>query len=176
MESKERKEKKSKKTLVAMVVKGVKKTDDHEELQEERTESRLGYDERQMILTITGPQPELPYPKHVLQMSDGTFTQEYDIPEELREAVFQELYLFDKMPSMDTIMLDIHEDKTFRVKDFRVIREGEGNFIVSPYYPKSGGTLLDWIPAVRLAENPEGVVVEAKAVNCQSKTDNQDEP
>ena len=171
MDSEKGKQKKKKKVIVAMTVKQVKKPDVQGEQQEGKTESKLGYDERQMILTITGPQPELPYPKHVLQMSDGTFTQEYDIPEELREAVFQELYLFDKIPSMDTIMLDIHEDKTFKVSEFRVIREGEGNFIVSPYYPISGGTLLDWIPAARLAENSEGIVVEAKAVNCKSDTD-----
>ena len=128
-----------------------------------------------VMLTITGPQPELPYPTHILQMSDGTFTREYEIPDGLREAVFQELYLFDHVPPMDAIMLDIHEDKTFKVRDFRLIREGRGNFIVSPYYALSGGTLLDWIPASHLANNPNDVIFEAKTIIRQEEGESCDE-
>ena len=38
---------------------------------------------------------------------------------------------------------DIHEDKIFRVKEFCVTREGKTNNLVSPYYFKSGGTVID---------------------------------
>ena len=41
-------------------------------------------------------------------------------------------------------MTDIHEDKKFRVKEFCVTREGKTNNLVSPYYFKSGGTVIDW--------------------------------
>ena len=36
-----------------------------------------------------------------------------------------------------------HEDKKFKVKEFCVTRE---NMLVSPYYFKSGGTVIDWWP------------------------------
>ena len=42
-------------------------------------------------------------------------------------------------------MIDIHEDKTFKVRDFRVTREDGMNLLVSPYYPNSGGTVIDWV-------------------------------
>lgn len=43
-------------------------------------------------------------------------------------------------------MYDIHEGKKFVVKDFMVTREGEANFLVSPYYFESGGSVIDWEP------------------------------
>ena len=45
-------------------------------------------------------------------------------------------------------MIDIHAGKTFKVRDYIVTREGDGNFLVSPYYAEAGGTVLDWmVPA-----------------------------
>ena len=42
-------------------------------------------------------------------------------------------------------MLDIHENKTFVVRDFRVLRWKERNLLVSPFYPQSGGMVVDWV-------------------------------
>ena len=39
----------------------------------------------------------------------------------------------------------MHAEKTFRVKDFMVAREGQMNFLVSPYYFESGGSAIDWV-------------------------------
>ena len=41
-------------------------------------------------------------------------------------------------------MYDIHADKKFMVKEFRVTWEHGMNYLVSPYYPESGGTVIDW--------------------------------
>jgi hypothetical protein len=51
------------------------------------------------------------------------------------------------VPSLDEERYDLHADKTFRIKDFCVTREGGMNFLVSPYYFESGGTVIDWMPA-----------------------------
>ena len=137
--------------------------------------SRLGHEERQMMLTVTGPQDPLDYPTHLLALSDGTFTKEYEIPEEDREKVFRKLYLFDSPPPMDTDMMDIHEGKKFKVKEFRVIREDGGNFIVSPFYPASGGTLLDWVQC-NAVQKDESVVVVANVFRKEPPIDTKEEP
>ena len=39
----------------------------------------------------------------------------------------------------------MHADKTFVVRDFRVTWEHGMNYLVSPYYAESGGTVIDWV-------------------------------
>ena len=151
------KQKKKKSPLIAVTV--GKHHDEKKKGGKKGSISQLGREERQMMLTVTGPQEPLDYPTHLLALSDGTFTKEYEIPEEDREKVFRKLYLFDSPPSMDTDMMDIHEGKKFKVKDFRVIREDGGNFIVSPFYPASGDTLLDWVQCSAVQKDESVVVV-----------------
>ena len=98
-----------------------------------------------MILTAWGAEERLEYPTMLVELSNGKVIEVYDIPEEDKEKVFRHLYVFDDTPHLDEIRLDIHSEKKFYVRDFLVTREGEGNFLVSPYYPESGGTVLDWI-------------------------------
>ena len=150
------KQKKKKLPLIAVTV--GKHREEKKKGAKKGTISQLGREERQMMLTVTGPQEPLDYPTHLLALSDGTFTKEYEIPEEDREKVFRKLYLFDSPPTMDTDMMDIHEGKKFKVRDFRVIREDGGNFIVSPFYPVSGGTLLDWVQCSAVQHDGDVVV------------------
>lgn len=89
---------------------------------------------------------KLPYPTCPLQVQGG-MVEEYIIPDEKKAEVLERLYPFRPIPSLDEEFYDVHEGKTFRVRDFRVTREGRGNFLVSPYYPQSGGTVIDWEPA-----------------------------
>lgn len=89
---------------------------------------------------------KLPYPTRPLQVQGGT-VEEYIIPDEKKAEVLEELYLFLPVPSLDEEFYDVHEEKKFRVRDFRVTRESGRNFLVSPYYPTSGGTVIDWLPA-----------------------------
>ena len=178
MEKEKGKQKKKKEPLIAVTIGKHREEESKEEKQKGRKRTgscRLGYEERMMMLTVTGPQRPLKYPTHLLAMSDGTFTKEYEIPEEEREEVFQKLYLFDSPPSMDTVMLDIHEGKKFKVKDFRVIREDGGNFIVSPFYPVSGGTLLDWAQSGAVQKD-ESVVIVANAFRKEPPKDQNEEP
>jgi hypothetical protein len=77
----------------------------------------------------------------------GIEVEEYVIPDHKKELVLRALYPFFPVPGMDEEWLDIHTDKKFRVREFRVTREGGHNFLVSPYYEEGGGTVIDWVPA-----------------------------
>ena len=105
----------------------------------------LGLPERMLLLRITGPQEKLDYPTEILKMSNGCEVEKYIIPESDKQKVFDALYPFIGRPSLDDTLIDIHAGKTFKVRDYIVTREGDGNFLVSPYYAEAGGTVLDWM-------------------------------
>ena len=87
----------------------------------------------------------LPFPTRRLNVPFGT-VEEYIIPPDKKQEVLAQLYIFVPVPSLDDEFFDLHEEKKFRVRDFRVTREGRMNCLVSPYYPSSGGTVIDWAP------------------------------
>ena len=89
---------------------------------------------------------KLPYPTRPLKVRGG-IVEEYLIPDEKKAEVLEALYIFAPVPSLDEEMFDLHEGKKFPVRDFRVTWEHGLNFLVSPYYPSSGGTVIDWMPA-----------------------------
>jgi hypothetical protein len=91
-------------------------------------------------------EPELPFPTRTVQTEVGP-VEVYQIPDGQKEAVLRKLYPFDPVPSLEAVMEDIHAEKTFRVRDFMVAREGGMNILASPYYIESGGTVIDWVPA-----------------------------
>lgn len=109
-----------------------------------------GNAERSMLKRITGPLARLDYPSHEVVKDGGKTIELYDIPEEAREAVLQDLYIFEPCPRLDDTLFDLHEGRAFRVSDFLVVREDDSNFVVSPYYLHSGGTILDWIRLDRM--------------------------
>ncbi len=109
-----------------------------------------GSAERSILKRVTGPLSRLDYPSHEVVKDGGKTIELYDIPEEDREAVLQELYVFYPCPRLDDTLFDLHEGRPFQVRDFLVVREDDSNFAVSPYYLHSGGTILDWIPLDRL--------------------------
>jgi len=94
-------------------------------------------------MRLPGPDPMLPFPTRPLKVQGG-MVEEYIIPEDKKEEVLRQLFIYKDIPSLDEEMLDIHEGKKFKVREFRVTREGGMNMLVSPYYPKSGGTVIDW--------------------------------
>ena len=142
MDKEKGKQKKKKQPLIAVTVGKPKKEDSEDEKGRKRVpRGRLGYEERQMMLAITGPQPPLNFPTHLLAMSE-----------------------------MEKYVMDIHEGKKFKVKRFRVIREDGGNFIVSPFYPISGGTLLDWAECGDIKKDGD-VVVTAHRFRQEPPTD-----
>lgn len=90
-------------------------------------------------------EPRLPFPTRPLKVHGGT-VEEYVIPAEKKGEVLKQLYPFEGVPSLDEEKFDLHEGKLFKVRDFRVTREHGMNFLVGPYYPKSGGSVIDWMP------------------------------
>lgn len=98
----------------------------------------LSYDEEPI-------EEKLPYETRPLYFPDGTSVEEFIIPDEDREYVLELLYPFTPVPKLTDVLYDMHADKTFTVRDFRVTWEHGMNYLVSPYYPESGGTVIDWI-------------------------------
>ena len=93
----------------------------------------------------------LPFPTRRVEVRGGSI-DEYIIPDESREAVLDQLYIFDPVPSLDEELYDLHEGKRFRVRDFKVIWERGRNYLMSPYYLSSGGSVIDWV-SVELGED-----------------------
>lgn len=110
-----------------------------------------------MIRAADSPEPQeekLPFPTRPLRCGDDV-VEEYVIPDDKKQEVLEHMYLFDPCPSLDDEMYDLHEGKKFRVRDFRVTWEGGHNWLVSPYYPSSGGTVIDWLPPEAADEDGE---------------------
>ena len=109
--------------------------------------------EKRILRAIIPETEPLPYPTRTLAMSIGPDAEEFVIPDCEKAKVLRELYPFAAPPAINETMIDLHEDKPFRVGDFKVIREDNRNFLVSPYYAKSGGMVIDWLT---LEENEAG--------------------
>jgi hypothetical protein len=88
---------------------------------------------------------KLPYQTRPLFFSNGASVDEFIIPDEDRELILEQLYPFSHIPKLTDVVYDLHADKTFVFKDFRVTWEHGMNYLVSPYYPESGGTVIDWV-------------------------------
>lgn len=92
----------------------------------------------------------LPFPRHPLHLkAHNRMVEEFVIPEDRREEILNTLYPFLPVPSLDDVMFDLHEGKHFPVREFRVVWEGTFNMLVSPFYPKTGGSVIDWMPVSR---------------------------
>ena len=117
--------------------------------------SHLGKYERDMITQIMGLLPKLELATYRLRKSDGVMVDVYDIPDDRKAELLDELYPFEPSPSMDDTLFDLHEGRSFKVSDFIVVREDNSNFAVSPYYLHSGGTILDWIPLDRMESDTD---------------------
>ena len=112
--------------------------------------SQLGKYERDMITQIMGLLPKLEFTTHRRRKSDGVMVDVYDIPDDRKAELLDELYPFAPSLRLDDTLFDLHERRSFMVRDFLVVREDNSNFAVSPYYLHSGGTILDWMPMDRL--------------------------
>jgi hypothetical protein len=87
----------------------------------------------------------LPYPTRPMFFPNGASVEEFIIPEEDKEIVLEQLYPFSPIPKLTDVVYDLHADKTFMIREFRVTWEHGMNYLVSPYYPESGGTVIDWM-------------------------------
>lgn len=123
-----------------------------ERLQKERPKE-MSIPEKEILCMMLPECPELPYPLQDLPMAYGPAAREYVIPDDKRAEVLQAVCPFALCPDLEEEMYDIHEDKCFMVRDFRVIRERGRNMLVSPYYPISGGMIVDWVPKAHAKDN-----------------------
>lgn len=98
-----------------------------------------------MIKPREDGEPRLRFPTRNVQIGDEEI-EEYIIPEDKKAEVLDTLYPFEPVPALDEVLFDIHENKKFIVRDFRVTREHGMNLLVSPYYYRSGGSVIDWMP------------------------------
>lgn len=117
--------------------------------------SQLGKYERDLITRVIGLLPKLEFATRRRRKSDGVMVDVYDIPDSNKEELLEELYPFGQSPSMNDTMFDLHECRSFQVRDFMIVREDNSNFAVSPYYLHSGGTVLDWIQMDRMEPNTD---------------------
>jgi len=99
---------------------------------------------------------KLPFPLRRALATWGP-VEVYEIPEKEKSAVLKKLYPFRSIPALEDVMEDIHAEKTFRIKDFMVTREGTMNVLASPYYLESGGTVIDWFPIDKDNKREDGV-------------------
>ena len=99
-----------------------------------------------MIMPKNDEEPRLPFETKKMRVNGGEI-EEYIIPEEQKADVLDQLYPFEPVPALDEERYDLHEGKKFLVKDFRVTRENGMNYLMSPYYANSGGSVIDWMPA-----------------------------
>ena len=105
----------------------------------------MSVQEKRILASILPPSPRLPYPLQELAMRSGPPAQEYVIPEDERAKVLKSIYPFSPCPDLNALRFDLHEEKYFAVREFKVIRENERNFLVSPFYANSGGMVIDWL-------------------------------
>ena len=94
--------------------------------------------------TIDEAMSRLAFPTRPLEVAGGS-VDEYIIPADQKGEVLKLLYPFVPVPALGAVMLDIHEEKLFKVGEFRVLRGGGMDWLVSPYFPNSGGTVIDWV-------------------------------
>ena len=107
--------------------------------------------EKELMDTFHLPSEQFPYPLRTVESKIfGTVTV-YDIPECDKGKMLKLMYPFYPLPKMNGYYFDIHQNEKFKVSDFLIIRDGGKNYLVSPYYPESGGMAVDWLD-VRRAE------------------------
>ena len=116
--------------------------------------------EKAICLALTGRKPELPYPLKEVECADGTVQRIYEIPDEDKAKVLADLFPMADGPGIDDNLFDLHERKEFKVRDFLVIRWGEGNLLASPYFPRSGGMQVEWVRPEQVKS--KGTIVDVK--------------
>ncbi len=125
-------------------------------------QAEMSAPEKSILCSIVRESDELPYPLRPLEMAFGPAEQVYDIPEEARAEVFQNVWPFVECPAMDDERYDLHERKTFRFHEAQVIRYKDRNLMVSPYYAHSGGMAVDFLTLEALDDTDSPCVMTTK--------------
>ncbi|HCS49621.1 MAG TPA: hypothetical protein DIW61_15780 [Candidatus Aminicenantes bacterium] len=89
--------------------------------------------------------PRLSFPTRMIGSGTAAI-EEYVIPDEEKDRVLEDMYPFEPVPKLTDMMFDLHEERPFQVQEYRVIRGKSMDYLVSPYFFNSGGTVMDWMP------------------------------
>jgi hypothetical protein len=133
------------------------------------THHEMSLQEKAICLALTGRKPELPYQLKEVECDDGTVQRIYQIPDADKSRVLSDLFPMSDGPDIDDTIFDLHERKTFKVRDFLVIRWREGNLLASPYFPRSGGMLVDWITPEQAKAQGTAITLDVKVTKPRSK-------
>ena len=132
-----------------------------------KTPHEMSLQEKAICLALAGRRPELPYPLKEIECADGTVQRIYEIPDADKAGMLADLYPFDGgAPSIDDTLFDLHERKTFKVRNFLVVRWCEGNLLASPYFQRSGGMMVDWIDLAKVEGN--GTIVDVRVARAKN--------
>lgn len=131
------------------------------------TPHEMSLQEKTICLMLTGRPPELLYPLKDVECADGTVQRVYEIPDEDKSKVLADLFPLTDGPGFNDVLFNLHERKSFKVRDFLVIRWGEGNLVASPYFPRSGGMFVDWISPEKA--NAMVCIVDVKVTKPRGK-------
>ena len=127
------------------------------------TAAEMSVPEKAMLCMMVDEAPELPYPRKPLTMAYGPDEEVYDIPEDAKSQVLDDLYPFCPAPLPDSQIFDLHEQKLFVFREAQVIRHKNRNLIVSPFYAHSGGMAVDFLPPECAEAEDKSCVQTAKA-------------
>ena len=97
------------------------------------TTVEMSLPEKQILADLVPEAAPLPYPTRRMRMPKGY------------KSEMEYIYPFQECPGLDDELFDLHMNKRFRVRDYRVIRHDGRNLLVSPYYPQKGGMVVDWV-------------------------------
>ena len=112
----------------------------------ERLAREFSATEKEILKGIISREPPLLYLQKLELLSNGGCARMYEIPQHEKEELLKRLYPFGWTPTLfHGTAYDLHEKKLFQIRDYKVLREDGYNFLVSPYYADSGGTVLDWV-------------------------------
>ncbi len=122
-------------------------------------DGEMSLGEKRLCRQVLGSLPQLPFPLRDVPCADGTIQKEYVIPVECREEVLNQLCFLQPVPKLDDVMFDLHEQKLFTVRDYRVIRWHGTNILASPYFDRTGGMLVDWMEPDNLEQSIHAIKV-----------------
>ena len=110
--------------------------------------------ERRIMATIMEPETqsvheELGYIHDIVTIDKEGYNKEevtvFRVPDEDKQLVLNTFYPFFPVPKLEDIRFDLHEQKSFKVSDFLLIQIDGLTTLVSPYFFKSGGMVIDWM-------------------------------
>lgn len=133
----------------------------HDEPHDEPEDNGWSEAEKGMIAAFTQKAGQLPWPLKTIELGNGCHEQVYDIPEDKMYDAVVQCWPFtdDSIPPRGGELFDIHEHKRVVIDKCLILRFKERNIVVSPYYAKSGGTVIDLVHYDDKSHEPGELIV-----------------